>query len=657
MKTRILLLLALLAGAAGLRAEERFVSYDTTTKVVALPVAFWRSNLVDTAELSFSISGGRVTPVLASSITRDTELTAAISGLSLSINSGVPNGTGAKVHWSELLGVPAGFADGTDDGAGGGSGDVVGPASATDSVVALYNGTTGKLLKAGTLTEALIATDAELAAAISALSSTYQPLDADLTAWAGLSSAGMVARTGAGAIAARTLTGDTEIVIVNGDGVSGSPTFSIGSAIARVAAMAATYQPIHAVLSRLSGIGLGTSGDILIRDGNGWTNLVKSSDGKVLTLSGGLPSWQTPSGGGGDAFLGNSQTFSGATNQFTGQMIVSNLLATVLRAATLVLDAPIGLTAVGTNLADAQDELQLTPGTYTLPWDLQVWQLASMTWASGTMAWFDGSNVTNIQSTATGRLLIAAADAAAGRAAIAAPTWPSDAGYDESAWNGDTNAPTKNAVRDAIVAVVGSSNSVITSVDTNTFSTPGGKLTLNVNSGIPRWIDAVGIGTLTNINTATNGLGSWLISSNDVPGADGRYLDGTLSFAITNAAGGTVNFNFYVKLNGTVILNAQRSVSSSANLDLHEGRFRLIRQGTGLANFAFFGERHGASVPTTGLGSFGGSGGDSLLWATNAVCDWTTNVNLVIELVQSNLSGTNNAAAGSQRFGASLYRP
>lgn len=44
----------------------------------------------------------------------------ALEELNDSINVGVPNGTGAKVHWSQLLGVPAGFSDGTDDGGGGG---------------------------------------------------------------------------------------------------------------------------------------------------------------------------------------------------------------------------------------------------------------------------------------------------------------------------------------------------------------------------------------------------------------------------------------------------------------------------------------------------------------------------------------------------------
>lgn len=53
-----------------------------------------------------------------------------------------------------------------------------------------------------------------------------QPLDADLTALAALATAGMIARTGAGTVAARTLTAGTGISISNGDGVSGNPTIT-----------------------------------------------------------------------------------------------------------------------------------------------------------------------------------------------------------------------------------------------------------------------------------------------------------------------------------------------------------------------------------------------------------------------------------------------
>jgi hypothetical protein len=49
-----------------------------------------------------------------------TGIGAALEEMNDSINAGVPNGAGAKVHWAQLLGVPAGFADNTDDGAGGG---------------------------------------------------------------------------------------------------------------------------------------------------------------------------------------------------------------------------------------------------------------------------------------------------------------------------------------------------------------------------------------------------------------------------------------------------------------------------------------------------------------------------------------------------------
>jgi len=60
----------------------------------------------------------------------------------------------------------------------------------------------------------------------------YQPLDDELTALAGLSSNGVIVKTGAGTAAVRSVAAGSAISVADGDGVSGNPTVAVDVAAA-----------------------------------------------------------------------------------------------------------------------------------------------------------------------------------------------------------------------------------------------------------------------------------------------------------------------------------------------------------------------------------------------------------------------------------------
>jgi hypothetical protein len=64
-----------------------------------------------------------------------------------------------------------------------------------------------------------------------------EDIDPDLVAIAALSTAGLIARTGAGTAAARTVTGSTGLTVTNGDGVSGNPTLTLDATLAGISAV------------------------------------------------------------------------------------------------------------------------------------------------------------------------------------------------------------------------------------------------------------------------------------------------------------------------------------------------------------------------------------------------------------------------------------
>lgn len=76
---------------------------------------------------------------------------------------------------------------------------------------------------------------------LSVTGSTYQPLDGDLTALAGLAANGLVARTATDTMAVRTITQPAAgITVTNGDGVSGNPTLALANDLAALEALSGT---------------------------------------------------------------------------------------------------------------------------------------------------------------------------------------------------------------------------------------------------------------------------------------------------------------------------------------------------------------------------------------------------------------------------------
>lgn len=182
-----------------------------------------------------------------------------------------------------------------------------------------------------------------------------QSLDSDLTALAGISTTGILARTGSGTASARTLTGTTNrVVITNGDGVSGNPTFDIGTDVATLTGSQTLTN--KTLTSPVVNFGSDANGDIITRQSGNYTRLPIGTNGQVLTVASGLPAWVTPG-----AFLLSTTTginakATGTTNLYTvpsGRTAVITKAIIVPTAASSITQGP----TLGIGVAAGEDDI------------------------------------------------------------------------------------------------------------------------------------------------------------------------------------------------------------------------------------------------------------------------------------------------------------
>lgn len=180
----------------------------------------WITSLAG-SKISGNISGN------AANVTGTVAVANGGTGATTAANARVgllPSYTG---NGSKVLALNAGATDVEWTSAGAGAGDVVGPASATDGAVALFDGTTGKLLKNGVVL-GTAATTASTAYATAAQGTSADTAFADRLKWDG-GATDLVAATGRTSLGlgtAATVADNTLVHLAGTETITGDKTFS-----------------------------------------------------------------------------------------------------------------------------------------------------------------------------------------------------------------------------------------------------------------------------------------------------------------------------------------------------------------------------------------------------------------------------------------------
>jgi hypothetical protein len=317
----------------------------------------------------------------------------------------VPSGTGLTnpmTTQDDLIvggasGTPARLAKGTDGqvltvdptthhlvwatpSGGGGSGDVVGPSSAVASELALFDGTTGKLIKSATLTGLVKATSG-VASAATAGTDYYNPGGTDVA----------VADGGTGASsasAARTNLGlaiGTDVVAPNQDTTGkAAKTDALNSASTVVNVAAATApssgqvltatDSTHATWQTPASGGMSdpttTKGDLIVH-GSSTVRLAVGTDAQVLTVDSAQTEgikWATPASAG----MSNPMTTKGDLIAGAPLSTTNQALAGSGATATASSTGGAGGSSVPGNAIDGNDSTHWQPATGQQPGNITI---------------------------------------------------------------------------------------------------------------------------------------------------------------------------------------------------------------------------------------------------------------------------------------------